>query len=142
MVQPVFDGKTAAIHINIPPTSSPAGIYRQLWEETSRGELHSSAIPRIQKGVRDGADAKLAAGVIDATRHGEILEMIDRAAGREFRPVLYIIPFDRVEALVEDVPVRDRAHPLSVEFKITNLPRGHFDLIEIWSWPCSRSPAR
>jgi hypothetical protein len=130
---PVFDGRTAAMHINIPPTSSPSGIYRQLWEETSRGELHSSAIPRVQNGVRNGANAKLTAGVISAPQHREILELIEGAAVREYRPVLYVIPFDRVEALVEDVPVAERAHPLSVEFKVRELPRDHFDLIEIWS---------
>ena len=80
-----------------------------------------------------GADAKLAAGVIDAVQHQEIMEKIKRAGLREFRPVLYIIPFDRVETLVSDVPVREPAHPLSVEFKVQALPRACFDLIEFWS---------
>jgi hypothetical protein len=38
-----------------------------------------------------------------------------------------------VETLVSDVPVKDRAHPLSVEFKVEALPRKCFDLIELWS---------
>ena len=130
---PVFDGKTTGVHINIPPTSSPSGIYRQLWEETTRGEMHSSAIPRIQKGIEAGAKAKLDAGVIDAAQYKEILDTIEGASLREFRPVLYIIPYDRVEPLVSDVPVLERAHPLSVEFKVTALPRDCFDLIEFWS---------
>ena len=130
---PVFDGKTTAVHINIPPTSSPSGLYRQLWEETSRGEMHSDAIPRIQEGIQRGAAAKLDTGVIDAAQHQEIIGMINRASLREFRPVLYIIPYDRVETLVSDVPVYERAHPLSVEFKVTALPRDSFDLIEFWS---------
>lgn len=130
---PVFDGKTTAVHINIPPTSSPSGLYRQLWEETSRGELHSNAIPRIREGIMNGAAAKLAAGVISAAQHGEIMDTIKGANLREFRPVLYVIPYDRVETLVSDVPVRDRAHPLSVEFKVEALPRECFDLIEFWS---------
>jgi hypothetical protein len=130
---PVFDGKTTAVHINIPPTSSPSGLYRQLWEETSRGEMHSNAIPRIQDGIQRGAKAKLAAGVINAVQHQEIIEMIERAGLREFRPVLYIIPYDRVETLVSDVPVHERAHPLSVEFKVEALPRACFDLIEFWN---------
>jgi hypothetical protein len=130
---PVFDGKATAVHINIPPTSSPSGLYRQLWEETTRGELHSNAIPRIREGIAGGADAKLAAGVIDAAQHAEIMETIGSASVREFRPVLYIIPYDRVETLVSNVPVRDRAHPLSVEFKVEALPRDSFDLIEFWS---------
>jgi hypothetical protein len=66
---PVFDGQTTAMHINIPPTSSPSAIYRQLWEETTRGEMHSTAIRRIKGGIEAGADAKLATGVIDAVQH-------------------------------------------------------------------------
>jgi hypothetical protein len=130
---PVFDRKAAAMHINIPPTSSPAAIYRQLWEETSRGEMHSDAILRIREGIAGGAHAKLAGGVIDAAQHEEIMKMISRATTREFRPVLYIIPYDRVEPLVADVPVEERAHPLSIEYKITALPRDCFDPLELWS---------
>jgi len=130
---PVFDGKSTGVHINIPPTSSPSGIYRQLSEETTRGEMHSTAIPRIRDGIMTGAKAKLAAGVIDAAEFNEIEEMVNCAGVREFRPVLYIIPYDRVETLVSIVPVQERAHPLSVEFKVTDLPRDCFDLIELWS---------
>lgn len=130
---PVFDGKTTAMHINIPPTSSPSAIYRQLWEETTRGEMHSTAIRRIKGGIEAGADAKLATGVIDAVQHKEIMETIENASIREFRPLLFLIPFDRVETLVSDVPVKERAHPLSIEFKVQALPRDCFDVIEIWS---------
>jgi hypothetical protein len=129
---PVFDGTTAAAHINIPPTSSLAGIYRNLWEETSRGEQHSASIPRVSDGIEKGADAKLAAGVIDARQFDEIIEIVQRASVREFRPVLYIIPYDRVAHLVADVPVALRAHPLSVELKVEALPRDCFDVIELW----------
>ncbi|HYH81570.1 MAG TPA: hypothetical protein VEX86_17325 [Longimicrobium sp.] len=129
---PVFDGTTAAAHINIPPTSSPAGIYRNLWEETSRGELHSNSIPRVRDGIRRGAKAKRAAGIIGAAQYEEITEILQDAAVREFRPVLYIIPYERVAELVADVPVRMRAHPLSVEFKVEALPRECFDMIEFW----------
>lgn len=129
---PVFDGRKTAAHINIPPTSSPSAIYRQLWEETSQGELHSTSIPRIRDGIKRGANAKLAAGVIDAARFEEIGQMLESASAREFRPVLYIIPYDRVAGLVADVPVPLRAHPLSIEFKIEALPRDCFDMIEFW----------
>jgi hypothetical protein len=130
---PVFDGNTAAAHINIPPTSSPAGIYRHLWEETSRGELHSASIPRVRDGIKRGAKAKLATGVIGAAHFEEIRQILQGASVREFRPVLYIIPYDRVATLVADVPVPLRAHPLSVEFKVEALPRECFDIIEFRS---------
>ena len=61
------------------------------------------------------------------------METIESASIREFRPLLFLIPFDRVETLVSDVPVKERAHPLSIEFKVQALPRNCFDVIEIWS---------
>lgn len=130
---PVFDGTTTAAHINIPPTSSPAEIYRNLWEEVRRGELHSAIIDSNRSGVLDGADAKLDAGVISFPQRQEIQKMMERCTTRDFRPVLFIIPYDRVAHLVSDVPVEMRAHPLSPEYRIEALPRDCFDMIEFRS---------
>jgi hypothetical protein len=41
------------------------------------------------------------------------------------------MPYDKVAHLLKNVPVADRAHPLSVEFVIEELPRNLFDVIEI-----------
>lgn len=48
---PVYDGTTAESHINIPPTSSPAEIYRLLLHEVSRGERHGKAIENNREGL-------------------------------------------------------------------------------------------
>lgn len=130
---PVFDGTMTAAHINIPPTSSPAEIYRNLWEEVRRGELHSAMIKNNRSGILDGADAKLDAGVIGPAQKQEIKKMMERCTARDFRPVLFIIPYERVAHLVSDVPVELRAHPLSPEYRIEALPRDCFDMIEFRS---------
>jgi hypothetical protein len=128
---PVYNGGTAAPHVNIPPSSSPAEIYRQLYREVDRGEQHSEVIRKNQRGVKSGADAKLEAGIINDTQHEEIIRIVERAEVRDFRPVLYVIPYDRVRGRVVDVPVHQRAHPLSVEYRVESLPGDCFDMLEL-----------
>ncbi|HEY0151037.1 MAG TPA: hypothetical protein VGB92_03505 [Longimicrobium sp.] len=126
-----YDGITAPRHFNIPPTSSPAEIYRNLEEETRRGDLHSDGIRRNIAGIMDGADAKLAGGAITKARHREITKIVAEAKIPDFRPVLYVIPFDRLEGRVPEVPVYQRAHPLSLEYRIEDLRNGCFDVLEL-----------
>jgi hypothetical protein len=47
-----------------------------------------------------------------------------------FRPVLYVIPFASVAEVAIPVRVRARAHPLSQEYRLENLRRAEFDLLE------------
>jgi hypothetical protein len=130
---PLYDGTRAAAHINIPPSSSPAEIYRMYADDARRGDLHSQGFTRNRNGIMLGAKAKLALGVITEADLVEIDDMVARVAPVDMRPVLYLIPFDRVSDRIIRVPVRDRAHPLSVEFRIEDLPRDCFDMIELRS---------
>jgi hypothetical protein len=78
-----------------------------------------------------GAEAKRAAGVISDAEQNDILSILDQASGRDFRPLLYVIPFDRVRTIVEAAPVELRAHPLSREYILARLPRADFDVLEL-----------
>lgn len=127
---PVYDGTAAARHVNIPPSSSPAELYRALLEDSRRGERHSELFGRNVKGVIAGADEKLTQGAITREQHVEIEAMAATADTREFRPVLYVIPYERVRTRVHEVSVALRAHPFSVEFRVPELPRNCFDVIE------------
>jgi hypothetical protein len=128
---PFYDGSTAALHINVPPSSSPAEIYHVWQEEARRGDLHSSTMERNRNGVMHGAGAKLQAGEITQERYDEIEQIVADAKAPDFRPVLYVIPFERVRELVREVPVPERAHPMSLEYRIAGLPRGTFHAIEL-----------
>ncbi|HEX8696200.1 MAG TPA: hypothetical protein VF746_27530 [Longimicrobium sp.] len=130
---PHFDGTTAARHVNVPPTASPAEIYRNLADECRRGERHSDAIKRNRGGIMRGARMKREKGFITPARFAEIDQIVESAVTWEFRPVLYVIPFDRVSGIAFEVPVSERAHPLSVEYRVEVLPRGCFDIIEFRS---------
>jgi hypothetical protein len=128
---PVYDGSTAERHVNIPPSSSPADLYRSLLLDTERGERHSELLEKNRKGLDGGAKAKLLAGKITEMDQAEIGKAIKTADLRDFRPVLYVIPFERVRGMVVEVPVPERAHPMSVEYRIEELPRDCFDLLEL-----------
>lgn len=130
---PMYDGTRSAAHINIPPSSSPAEIYRAYAEDARRGDRHSGAFEHNRKGVLSGAEAKLASGIVTQAIRDEIIQIARSAHPNDFRPVLYIIPYDRVADRGLEVPVHERAHPLSVEYRIMDLPRNCFDMIELRS---------
>ena len=129
---PFFDGSTAALHVNVPPSSSPAEIYWNLWQETRRGERHSAVMKNNRAGILQGAEVKATEGIITPAQAMDIEKTVNSANPSEFRPLLFVIPFAGVEELVGEVPVLERAHPLSLEFRVTALPRGRFDVLELW----------
>ncbi|HEX8693216.1 MAG TPA: hypothetical protein VF746_12390 [Longimicrobium sp.] len=130
---PVYDGVRAAAHVNIPPTASPAEIYRILLEESRRGEQHSTITERNRAGIKRGAEEKRERGIITEAVEEEIYEMIEKSGIADSRPVLFIIPFQKVREIAMEVPVRERAHPFSIEYRIEALPRDCFDMIELRS---------
>lgn len=128
---PEYDGTNTALHVNIPPTSSPAEIYWNLWQETRRGERHSQVMKVNRRGILRGARAKMAEGAITAEQLKAIQKTVARSQPYEFRPLLFVIPFAGVESLVDEVPASQSAHPLSVEFRIPRLPRDRFHVLEL-----------
>ena len=128
---PVYDGRLAAVHVNIPPSASPAAIYRVMLEDSRRGDRHSNAIDQNKEGINRGARARRSQGLIGDEEVEEIRSSVERTECRDFRPVLYIIPYDQVKDSVIRVPAAERAHPMSVEYRIETLPRGSFDMIEL-----------
>lgn len=129
---PVYDGTTAARHVNVPPSSSPAEIYRALLEDSRRGERHSELFAKKLDGVCKGALLRAQSGAISPEQEREIREMVGGARASELRPVLYVIPYAGVRDRIAEVPVSERAHPFSVEYRIYSLPRACFDLLELW----------
>lgn len=78
-----------------------------------------------------GAEAKLDEGVISRTRFEEIQMIVETCHPREFRPVLFVMPFDAVRPLIVEASVQERAHPMSLEYRVERLPRDRFDMLEL-----------
>jgi len=129
---PIFSNRNHSVfEATPPPTSCPADIYHSLAEEVRRRDSHSAKIAENRSGIIGGAEKKCSAGIITADELDEIEEIANAAENADFRPLLYLIPFVSVSHLLKDVPVAERAHPLSPEYVIEELPTGFFDTIEL-----------
>lgn len=114
-----------------PPTAIPREIYENLWHEAVEGDSHSSFVDRNRVGILRGAALKKAANVITDDQEAEIAEIIKLADVRNFVPLLYVIPYALVKDRAKIVPPKERAHPMSVEYRIEELPRSCFDVLEL-----------
>lgn len=129
---PVFDHKCRPYgQATPPPTSCPADIYHSLVEEVRRRDKHSAKIAENKLGIIKGATIKRSIGSISDQEVQEITEIVQAAEVTDFYPLLYVIPFEPISHLIKEVPVSRRAHPLSEEFLIEELPGDLFDLIRL-----------
>jgi len=130
----VFDARAQYAygpHASIPPSSSPGEIYKAMREDVRRGGLHSANVERLRRTIAYGATSKFDAREISEAQYHDIGKILKTAPIADFRPLLYIIPYQCVAQLVQDVPIEERAHPLSLELKVSALPRKFFDVIEV-----------
>ena len=129
---PVFSIKNhPGFQATPPPTSCPSDIYHNLSEEVLRRDGHSAKIKENRLGLVTGAQIKHRKEIITDGELSEIEEIIAAADYSDFRPILYLIPFAGVSHLLKEVPVMKRAHPLSQEYVIEELPTELFDAIEL-----------
>jgi hypothetical protein len=113
-----------------PPTSTPKTIYENLGKEVEANDKHSGKIKELKLGLLKGAQINRTNGLISAEQEADIIYIVGNAEISDFRPLLYIIPYEMVKDLLEEVPVGERAHPLSVEYRIEKLPGNLFNVIE------------
>jgi hypothetical protein len=129
---PVFSARNhPRFQATPPPTSCPSEIYHSLAEEARRGDRHSAKIADNRARLIAVAHKKHSAGIITADELHEIEETAAQAECADFHPLLYVIPFVGVSHLLKEVPVSERAHPLSPEYIIEELPMELFDVIEL-----------
>lgn len=92
---------------------------------------YSDVIKQNKTGILRGARIKKDEGKITEAQEKEIISMVNLASFRDFRPLMYIIPVDKIRSLCEKVDPGERANPLSQEYKINSLPGRFFDIIEL-----------
>ena len=113
-----------------PPSSNPAELYSIILNDVTKKDNHSSFIKRNKIGILNGAEQKFEEKVITLDEKNEIITILDKSDISDYRPLLYIIPSERVNKLIKRVDLMTRASPFSKEFKIENLKRIDFDIIE------------
>jgi hypothetical protein len=116
----------------VPPTSSPFEIYKNLYEEVRRGERHSAKIKQNCVGILRGADIQRRNGTLQESAHRDISSIVSEAQIGDFRPLIFVIPFEPISERLKQVSIKDRAHPLSQEFIVERLGRHEFDIIELY----------
>lgn len=134
---PIFEGQSAAryaVGAGQPPTSDPATIYRQLHIAVSRQDGHDPKIASQRTTIKALAAEWFAVGELTEDERDEILAIVDRSTVRDWRPVLFVIPFDSVGIRVKSVP-REKRASLEPEYIIPDLSKEEFELIE--PVPCS-----
>lgn len=117
---------------HVPPTANPIEVFKVLYNEVHNGDRHSPKIRENKVGILRGASSKRLNGAIGERQEREIASVVERAELRDFRPLLYIIPSSLVTDRICEVPIEERAAPLSLEFLIPELPRDCFDVIEFY----------
>lgn len=115
----------------VPASANPFEIYAGFLRDARAGDMHSRLIEGNREGLRRGAKIRYERGQIKAAVRNEINEIVDRAATSDYSPLIYVIPTAGVKSLLTKVDVKLRAHPLSREFIINDLPRNSFDIITV-----------
>lgn len=128
---PFFSPPSKLAGFAAPPTAIPREIFENLWHEAVEGDIHSSFVERNRVGILRGAEVRKAAKVITDEQEAEIAEIVSLADVRNFMPVLFVVPFAAIRERAKVVPPRERAHPMSVEYRIEELPRSSFDVLEL-----------
>jgi hypothetical protein len=113
-----------------PPSSSPRDIYERLHEDVTRGDKHSAKVLANRTGIQNGATQKANLGVITDKQKREIYSIANQASIQFFKPLLFVIPLSSVGHLIQLVPVRKRANPLSREYIVEQLPRACFHVLD------------
>ena len=114
-----------------PPSSDPIELYWRYKRDIERGDDHSDLIARQRRGIARGASMKADAGVISPAERAHIEGMAHRAPLRDFRPLMFVMPYDRVRDLVQPADLTERARASSNEFIIEALPREFFDVVQL-----------
>ena len=114
----------------IPPSSAPAKIYRTFQEDVNGDDLHSAKIRDNRLGLKRGAIINYENGIISETELAIINSIIEKANITKFRPLLYIMPFNKIKEKLTRVEVDISANPLSMEYQINGLTNQDFDIIE------------
>lgn len=114
-----------------PPSSNPLEIYTNLRKDVEGKDQHSSKIEQNKTGILKGASIKKSKGVITEAQEQEITDIVAASQLEEFRPLIYIIPTDKVMGYIKPVSYKFKADKFSQEYIIEELSKDCFDVIDL-----------
>jgi hypothetical protein len=128
-----FDNTTQSRYSSaslVPPSSNPASIYRQLKQDVDGRDRHSSKIEEQKLSLKRRASKWRQSNDITQQDMEDIYYMVDNADFQEWRPLIYVIPRQLVQARLKPVPL-SKCAGFGPEYTIEDLSRHEFDLIEL-----------
>jgi hypothetical protein len=129
---PVFEAGTLAkyqLGAGTPPSSDPASICRRLHAAVTRGDDHDEKIESQKSSLLGLAVEWSKNGEIAEEDRDEITAIVTRASFKDWRPLLFVIPYEPIQTRVSLVPRQKRAS-LEPEYIIEDLVQGEFNIIE------------
>ena len=129
----VFDSKSQGLYTlgaQVPRSSNPADIYRDLKKDIESRDSHSAKINEQKTVLSSLAVQWYSRGEINEEQRDDILFMVKNVSFEDWRPLLYIIPRERLEDRLKIVPPEKRAG-MGLEYIIEDLNRREFDIIEL-----------
>jgi hypothetical protein len=132
-VSEIFDPSTApssSATAAVATSSNPCNIYRRLKVDVDTEDRHSALIKEYKRTFKRLAKEWVASGVINQVQCDEIISLVTSNSWKIWRPVLYVIPAEKIDAFrIKSVPHKFRAG-LGPELQIANLMSHEFDIIE------------
>ncbi len=119
-----------ASNIN-PPSSNPKEIYWNLKKDIDGKDHHSSKIEQNKVGIIKGANIKKSQGIITDIQEQEIIDIVSVAEMEDFRPLIYIIPTEKVKGIINPVSYKFKADKFSQEYIIEELASDFFDIVDL-----------
>jgi hypothetical protein len=115
----------------VPASSSPLEIYNTLKKEIQSRDLHGTLIKAKRTGIRRGIDYMERIGRITSVEAQKVRAVCKIAPREDFWPLLCIIP--RIDAIPynQTIDVKSKAHPLSQEYVVADVPTSAFDVINL-----------
>jgi hypothetical protein len=135
---PFFDSESLdSLHNSNPHSSNPRDIFNAYIKDVYSNDKHykRTKIEENIIGIRNGAEDKLKNFVINEEQYEQIIGAIkivqEEKDYNKFRPLIYIIPYDKVQKQITTSKISETADIFSSEIKITNLHKNLFDIIDI-----------
>lgn len=122
---PKFDAKETN-----PSSSNPLELYKKLIFEV-QNEIEGAAIYKQKIGILRAVSAKRQQEIITEEEEQKIIDIIGAARIEDYRPVIYVIPTNKVENLIEAASHTKKDGILSQEFLIRELPGDLLELLDI-----------
>jgi hypothetical protein len=125
------DAPSGSGGIMIAPSSNPRKIYEDLLIDYRNQDEHSLCIKNYKKTFRMLAKTWLGKNEISKDQYDEIIASVHAKSWKIWKPLLYVIPHSSIDRNRILLVIRKERAGYGPEFKIADLRRHEFDIIDL-----------